>query len=581
MHARALTIALRLLTAACAGGALGTLTGCPFLFDCPDPWSALETLALETDADILALAAGGDHDELVAVGAGGVVIHYSQDGETTTSNPVNQTLRAVVARNRTIVVGDGGTILTSDDRGASWEPRSAPVGDDLLGLSWLNYANYVVAIAAEQILVSADEGETWALVEPPAEGWGGLRAVFSTHEAVWVVGADGSAWSASDPSAAWLRQDIGTTTSFLGGGPVSGTDASNYASAVVLASAGELWFLGTEDGASWIRLEAALDGEVVAYGGGYVLTDAGTVYDLDENGYVTTVATVEFDARAVASAWSGFVVAGSEGQAARAYEQFCIGGRPWTIDGQLTTAALDGEIPPFHGRSDRAIVATLVQNWVQDGLYEHASVASFARAATELMSLGAPQELIRACLAAQRDEMAHAEACFGLASDLAGVRLGPGSLPLSHNFGSVSHSRAGRPAAVALAMLEEGCINESLAAAEAAVAGATCTDLRAKSVLDGIARDETRHAALAWRSLRWLLEAYPETVGPALRSALPRLRPPSLNASPTTDARAEVLARHGRLSIPARALIQRRVYAEMITPLATTMLDGIDARVLA
>lgn len=88
-------------------------------------------------------------------------------------------------------------------------------------------------------------------------------------------------------------------------------------------------------------------------------------------------------------------------------------------------------------------------------------------------------------------------------------------------FGTVSDSRAGDPVAIALVMLEEGCINESVAAAEAAVAALQRREPRARSVLERLAAGEARHAALAWRTLRWLLESHPE-VAPA--PAVARLR---------------------------------------------------------
>src|SRR5262249_26351134 len=147
---------------------------------------------------------------------------------------------------------------------------------------------------------------------------------------------------------------------------------------------------------------------------------------------------------------------------------------PWVIDGELVTAELAGEIvtaDPNHRQ--------LAQAWARDGLLEHASVAAFARVVAELLSIGAPPELVRATQQAIADELEHARLCFDLASRHAGAVLGPGSLPIlakPTNFGTVSDSRAGDPVAIALAMFEEGCINESVAAAEAAVAASTCRD---------------------------------------------------------------------------------------------------------
>jgi hypothetical protein len=594
MSTRALSLVVRLLTTACAGAALGTMSGCPLLFSCPEPWSALQTVELGTTADILALSRGAEFDAVVAVGAGGIVVHDpGSGGDATTSNPVNVDLRGVVSfngltGNLTVVVGDGGTILRSSDQGQSWEPASSGVTDDLLGIAFgsLEVGNFLVAIAAAQILVSSDEGATWAVVTPPAEGWGTLRAVFATDAELWVVGDAGVAWSASNPAGAWSREDLGPEIAdarLLGGGRVSGDGDSSYASTIALVSSDALWF--RESDGAWTPATAAFDGEIVAYGGGFVLTSEGSIYDVDENGRVSPVAVVEFGARAIMGNWDGFVVAGDSGQAARAYFQQCVGGRPWVVGGQVTVANLVGEIP--HDSLSQ-LEHELALAWAQDGLVEHASVAAFARVVGELLSIGAPAELIRATQQAIADELEHARLCFDLASRHAGAVLGPGSLCLLAKptiFGTVSDSRAGDPVAIALAMLEEGCINETVAAAEAAVAALQCREPGAKSVLERIAADETRHAALAWRTLRWLLDSHAE-VAPALRlrfAELAQHAPPMQRSNfpggPDRPAELEpgLLRQHGRLSSPDRAAIQLRVFAETIAPLAARLARMLEA----
>jgi photosystem II stability/assembly factor-like uncharacterized protein len=583
MSTRALSLVVRLLTTACAGAALGTMTGCPLLFSCPEPWTPIETVALGTTADILALTQGGDFNSIVAIGAGGIVVHADDDGEATTSNPVNVDLRGVVTfAGTTLVVGDAGTILDSSDAGQSWTPRTSGIGDDLLAVARgaLAAGNFLVAISNTQVLFSADDGVTWSMVAPPAQGWGVLRAVFATDSEIWVIGDLGVAWAASDPAGVWARQDLGTsiaTTSLIAGGRVSGDPDSSYASTVALVSNSGLWFR-KPDATEWIAASGELDGTIAAYGGGFVVTSAGTIYDVDENGRLSEVASVELTARAITGNWDGFVVAGEAGQAARSYFQACIGGRPWMLDGEITTAALEGEILVTD-----PVRRALAEAWAADALVEHASVAAFARVATELLSIGAPAELIRATQGALADELEHARMCFDLASRHAGARLGPGALAIlakPTNFCTVSNSRAGDPVAIALAMLEEGCINESVAAAEAAVAASVCRDPATQAVLARIAADETRHAALAWRTLRWLLDTHPE-VAPALRTRFDQLASPMLPAHTPSATRpglgrvaesdARTLRQHGRLSSRDRAAIRYRVFADTIAPIATNL----------
>lgn len=600
MSTHALRLVVRLLTTACAGAALGTMSGCPLLFSCPDPWSALSTVELGTTADIFALTRGSDFDAVVAVGAGGIVVHAPGSGASaTTSNPVNVDLRGVVSfagtsGNFTVVVGDGGTILSSSDEGQTWEPASSGIVDDLVGIArgTLAAGNFLIAISASQILVSSDDGATWAVVPPPAQGWGTLRAVFATDVELWVVGDAGVAWSSSNPAGAWTRQNLGPAiadAALLGGGRVSGDADSSYASTLALVSSNALW-VREPNSSEWTATSVAFDGAIAAFGGGFVLTTQGSIYDVDEAGRVEKVASVQPGARAITGNWDGFVVAGDGGQAARAYFQQCIGGRPWMVGGEVTVADLIGEIP--HDSQD-PIDPELALAWAQDGLLEHASVAAFARVIGELMSIGAPAELIRATQQAIADELEHARLCFDLASRHAGTVLAPGALPLllakPTIFGTVSDSRTGDPVAIALAMLEEGCINESVAAAEAAVAALQCRDPQAKAALERIAADEARHAALAWRTLRWLLDSQPE-VGPALRTrfdqlasiaspvspAMPMSRSNASSSTGPGSARpgsAGKLPEHGRLSSHERAAIQRRVFADMIVPLIQIMVQ--------
>lgn len=575
MNSRALTVALRLLTTACAGAALGTLTGCPFIFSCPEPWSDVEVIELGTEANILAIAQGGDYDELIAVGEGGVVVHHDSEGASV-SNPTNVHLRGVVGNGPTIVVGDGGTILSSDDRGASWTARASGVTDDLLAITYasLTAGGFHVAIADQQVLYSTDGGQTWIVVTPPAEGWGGLRAVFSSGEQIFVIGENGSAWATDDPAGAWLRQQLGTSDALIGGGRVSGDDASSYSSAFAVATRTQVLFREA-DASEWRTLEAELDGEIAAYGGGYLVTVNGSIYDVDETGYVERIANVGLTPLAITGGWDGFAVAGEGGNAARAYMLQCVGGRPWVIDGAPATAKLVRGTTAWSGELERAaelapdVRELLTIAWARDGQFEHASIASFARVVVELLSLGAPPELILASRMAIADELEHARRCFALASRYAGVAIGPGPLPLPRERDRVD------PVAVALAVFEDGCVNESVAAAEAAIAAAECSDALVRATLERIAADEREHAALAWKTLRWLLDSHGHEVAPALRRQLATLGAPLTRMSSGSPSKLDrTLREHGRLPADERAAIHRKVFAELIVPLARELLGG-------
>jgi hypothetical protein len=155
---------------------------------------------------------------------------------------------------------------------------------------------------------------------------------------------------------------------------------------------------------------------------------------------------------------------------------------------------------------DDARRAALAAWWTTIGAMEHASVASFQRVALELMGLGAPPELVAGCQQAGLDEVAHARACWGLARAYGAVDAGPGPLDLS-GFALRTDRRE-----ILAALIAEACVGETLSAAEVRAGADAAQDPALRALLGQVATDEEAHAALAWRTLGWMLrEADAET----------------------------------------------------------------------
>lgn len=322
MNSRSLTLAIRLLTTACAGVSFGLTTGC----FCAEPWSTVEGIELDTSANILALAQDGA--AFVAVGAGGVVVHYREandaDGESAqVSNPTNADLHGVISKGGTLVVGDAGTILSSEDQGVTWVVRDSGISDNLLAVTRVNLesGSALVAIAAEQVLYSTDKGATWIVVPAPAAGWGGLRTVFSNDDRLFVAGLGGTLWSTDDPAGAWLRENPGITDDVIGGGQMS---KYGNGPAIALATASQVYYR-EDNGGDWRTISASFDGAIAAYSGPYLVTVNGTVYQVEDRGGATEIANVGLSPLAIAGGGDGFVVAGEGGNAARASHQECVG----------------------------------------------------------------------------------------------------------------------------------------------------------------------------------------------------------------------------------------------------------------
>lgn len=186
----------------------------------------------------------------------------------------------------------------------------------------------------------------------------------------------------------------------------------------------------------------------------------------------------------------------------------CVVGRPFLVQGaeRLAAATARGDWLEAHVRPEvrglgAEVRSGLAAHWTRIGLMEHASIAAFARFALQLLALGAPPELVQQAQRAMVDEMNHARLAFALASAYGRSEIGPGPLRID---GSLDELDARHFAAT---LVREGCVGETVAAVEALEELACTTDVTVRHVLGIIARDEQRHAELAWRALAWLLGA--------------------------------------------------------------------------
>ncbi len=175
------------------------------------------------------------------------------------------------------------------------------------------------------------------------------------------------------------------------------------------------------------------------------------------------------------------------------------------------TTARDGwseELASFAGLPDDVRQA-LAARWLHDAAMEHASIASFARLALDLLAHGAPADLITRVVQAQQDEVVHARAAYSIASALLGAPVGPGPLDLPIG---------GTPSLASLAAdtVRDGCCNEAMAAAEAAARLAWTTHPALREALARVVDDEARHAVLAADVVAWAIEAG----GPEVQAAV-------------------------------------------------------------
>lgn len=183
----------------------------------------------------------------------------------------------------------------------------------------------------------------------------------------------------------------------------------------------------------------------------------------------------------------------------------CAIGRPLRVgEGAATAPLRQGVDWRAELGMDAERNADLAAYWAGVAAMEHASVASFARVALQLMALGAPSSLVMQTQQAMADEIRHAQLTYGLASTYAGEPMAPGPLP------EATAPMDSRPQTVLEGLVMEACVVETLGVAEAFAAAESCVGGAQRALLRGIATDEQRHAQLAWRTLKWLLEEHPE-----------------------------------------------------------------------
>ncbi len=214
-----------------------------------------------------------------------------------------------------------------------------------------------------------------------------------------------------------------------------------------------------------------------------------------------------------------------------------------------------------------ALRARLAAEWSCDGQLEHSSIASFARLSLQLLSFGAPPALLTAVHVAAIEEVEHARRCFLLAGRYAGTPVAPGPLSL-HDAGALETTLA-RFAADAVA---EGCVAESLGALEAADAAEGAQDDEARALQQRIATDESRHAELAFRLVRWALDRGDPAVAPAVAGAFDAADA-ALGPCPAADPDEDALRAHGRLTARRRWELRERAFAELIAPARAALLE--------
>lgn len=216
------------------------------------------------------------------------------------------------------------------------------------------------------------------------------------------------------------------------------------------------------------------------------------------------------------------------------------------------------------------LLPALERAWTNAALAAHAAVAVYARFSLQLMSLGAPPQLLHGCSQAMQDEVAHAQACFSLARRYAGRDVGPGPLPRAELAPDADLT------SVVLEVVQRGCIREAVGALSAREALEHCQDAATREVLVRHQAAKAQQAQLAWRFVAWALRGagreLPDHVRVAFLTALsPEPGPCQLGE------RDRMLLRYGVLSDAQRTALEQRILREVVLPCMEALLSRSEA----
>lgn len=245
----------------------------------------------------------------------------------------------------------------------------------------------------------------------------------------------------------------------------------------------------------------------------------------------------------------------------------CVIGRPLVIEGQVHFAKPTGRDdwqkklafdPVNLNAQDRSIAAN---HYAAIAAMEHASVASFARFSLQLMALGAPADLLRDAHQAALDEIEHTRITYALVNLFSKTNVGPDKLPIA--VASIDANIENFVKALVL----EGCVGETLGAAEGQEAARYAAWPEIAEPLAKIAQDEENHATLAWRTLQWALMTFGETAKESAKHAFAEAKV-LYSADPKALESAESV---GVLSGKTLGTLRRNVLSDVIEPCARAL----------
>ncbi len=151
--------------------------------------------------------------------------------------------------------------------------------------------------------------------------------------------------------------------------------------------------------------------------------------------------------------------------------------------------------------TDANVAAAVTAEWNQRTEAEYISAVIAQQVTLRLLQLGAPPDLIRDGLRIASDELTHAELSAAVAASASGEAaapvIDPTAMALPTGEAALGH--------LIPSIVRFFCVGETIAVPLFRMLRQHCTIPIARSALDRIMRDETRHRQFGWDVLDWIL----------------------------------------------------------------------------
>lgn len=114
-----------------------------------------------------------------------------------------------------VVVGANGVVVTSADRGASWQRREIGAGASLIGAAACPDGSFAALDFFHRVWLADAGGEQWASREigQPANP---LAIACDSRNALWVAGSDSTIARSADRGASWTKTTVGDDAMLTG-----------------------------------------------------------------------------------------------------------------------------------------------------------------------------------------------------------------------------------------------------------------------------------------------------------------------------------------------------------------------------